>query len=457
MSKPSAERYMIDLQPANLSRTIAKLAAPAILENLLVTAVFFADALLIGWLKDDVALAAVGLGGTVMFVANGLFQAMAVGAIALVARFCGERDLARAEHVAAQALLLGFLFSGLLMALVIPLADPLLVLLGAEPDVVREGARYIRIVMSTSLLSFPMMVANGIMRGAGDTFTPMWITLAMNVWNVAAAVLLVFGPGPFPEMRLVGAGWAAASARAIGGVLALAVLFSGRTALRVRPASLLRWDGALVWRILRLALPNLGESLISRAGYLAFISIVTRLGTVPLAAHQVALRVESISFMPGWGLSVSAATLAGQYLGAGDEDMADRAIRRNLLWAVVLMGSVGGFFALFGRSIVTIFGSTPEVLDLAGMAVRIAAVEQPFLGAQMVLAGGLRGAGDTHTPMWVTLFGVAFLRVAVVYLFAVALGWGLAGVWWGTAVDWAGRSMLIWWFFRRGKWKALRV
>lgn len=457
MTEPIIDRHTIDLRPEQLTRTMVRLAGPAILENLLVTAVFFADALLIGWLRDDVALAAVGLGGTIMFVVNGLFQAMAVGAIAMVARSCGQRDFDQAEQVAAQALLLGFLFSALLMALLIPLADPILDLLGAEEAVIREGGRYIRIVMSTSLLGLPMMVANGIMRGAGDTSTPMWVTLVMNVWNVGAAVLLIFGMGPFPQMRLAGAGWAAASARALGGILALAALFTGRAVLRVGPSALWQWDGVLVWRIIRLALPNLGESLISRAGYLAFISIVTRLGTVSLAAHQIAIRVESLSFMPGWGLSVAAATLAGQALGADDEDMAELSIRRTLLWAIALMGGIGILFALFGRKIVTVFGSTPEVLDLAGLAVCIAAAEQPFLGAQMVLAGGLRGAGDTLTPMLVTLFGVAFIRVAVVYLFAVAFDWGLAGVWWGTAVDWAGRSVLIWLFFRWGRWKKRRI
>lgn len=85
------------------------------------------------------------------------------------------------------------------------------------------------------------------------------------------------------------------------------------------------------------------------------------------------------------------------------------------------------------------------------------AAELPFLSAEMVLAGGLRGAGDTRTPMWVTLAGTALLRLTVVYLFVVAWGWGLAGVWWGTAVDWAGRTLLIWVLFRRGKWKQVRV
>jgi putative MATE family efflux protein len=343
------------------------------------------------------------------------------------------------------------------MVLLMFLVDDFLALLGASAGVVAAGTMYLRLVLSTSLLSFPLMVANGIMRGAGDTRTPMWLTLVMNVWNVAAALVLVFGWGPVPAMGLAGAGLATASARALGGVLALVVLFSGKTVLRVRPAALFRWDGALLGRLVRVALPNLGETAVSRLGYTLFMSMVTGLGTATLAAHQIALRVESLSFMPGWGLSVAAATLAGQALGARDPDLAESAIRRTLLLALGLAGTIGVFFALFGRPLVTIFGSTPEVLDPAGIAVRISAAELPFLSAEMVLAGALRGAGDTRTPLYVTIIGTVFLRLAVVYLFVVVLGWGLAGVWWGTALDWAGRTALIWVLFRRGGWKKVRV
>lgn len=451
------EKRLLDLRPEKLTRTVVTLAAPAVMENLLVTAVFFADTLFIGWLRDDVALAAVGLGSTVMFAANGLFEALAVSATALVARSWGEGDFQEAGRVAGQSLALSLLLSAVLMALLMPLVEGFLFLLGAESAVAQAGGLYLRLILSTSFLSFPLMVANGILRGAGDTRTPMWLTLAMNVWNVGAAAILVFGLGPIPVLGLAGAGIATASARALGGGLGLLVLFRGWSVVQVRPAALARWDGRLIWRIVRLGLPNLGETIISRLGYLAFMSIVTRLGTVPLAAHQLALRVESLSFMPGWGLSVAAATLAGQALGAGSPEVAETGIRRTLLMALGLTGAIGVLYAVLGPQIVTIFGSTPEVLEQAGLAVRIAAAEQPFLAAQMVLAGGLRGAGDTRTPMWVSLFGVACLRLVVVYLFAVVLGWGLAGVWWGTAVDWAGRSALIWTLFRRGRWKRVRV
>lgn len=447
----------LDLRPERLTHTIVRLAAPAVVENLLVMAVFLADTLLIGWLRDDVALAAIGLGSTLMFVANGLFEALAVSGVALVARACGERDWDRAARAGGQALLLAGWVSLATMGLFFAFTPVLFRWMGAEAAVVEQGSRYIRILMTTALLSFPMMVANGTMRGAGDTRTPMWITLVMNVWNVLAAGVLIFGLGPFPALGLAGAGWATASARAIGGMLALAALFSGRTALRFQARALWPPDTGLLLRLIRVALPNLGEAIVSRLGYALFMRMVSGLGTVALAAHQIALRVESLSFMPGWGLSVAAATLAGQALGAGDAELAEGGIRRTLGMALSLMGSIAAAFALLGPWIVKAFGATAEVLALAGVAVRIAAAEQPSIAVQMVLAGGLRGSGDTRTPMWVTLVGTVLFRLAVVYLFVEVLDWGLAGVWWGTAVDWAGRAVLIWALFRRGHWKRIRV
>ncbi|MBC7249345.1 MAG: MATE family efflux transporter [Anaerolineae bacterium] len=445
------------LTRAALNRDIVQLAVPAVLENLLVTMVFFADTLLIGWLKDPTSLAAVGLSSTFMWIATGLFQAIAVGATALVARAWGARQFEEARNIGAQAILLGLVLGGVVMVVMYPLADDFLVLMGGEPEVVSQGSLYLRLILLTSVFSFPQMVVSGIMRGAGDTRRPMQITLLMNVWNVFAAYALIFGPGPLPAWRLAGAGVATSSARMLSGCLALFCIFSGRTVIRVPLRYLLHWDWRTAWRILRLSLPNVGETLIARTGHTLFYRIISALGTASLAAHQIAVRVESLSFMPGWGLTTAATTLVGQALGAGKEDLAEESIRRTLRFALGMMGAIGVVLGLFGRQLVVIFGATPEVLDLAGLAVRLAALEQPGIAMQMVIAGSLRGAGDTRTPMLVTLVGVLFFRVAVVYLFAIVLGWGLAGVWLGTAVDWTGRAVLMYSLFRRGTWKATRV
>jgi putative MATE family efflux protein len=445
------------VHPEGLNRVIFALAIPAIVENLLTTIVLFANTIFIGWLHDDAALAAVGLSNRFLWIANGLFRAVAVATTAMVAHFLGKKDVETAKRTAAQSLSVGVLAAMVATVIGIPLSDYLLMFMGAESEVVRLGGLYMKIILATSVLSFPMFVAGGVMRGAGDTRTPMVISLATNVWNVVVGYLLIFGPGPLRELGLVGAALATSTARALGGCLALGVLFTGRTVLRVKPRRLLSWDGHLARRIVHLALPNAGEQAVGRLGSILFMRILTALGTVALAAHQVAEQVESLSFMAGSGFTVVATTLVGQSLGASREDMAELSIRRTLMFACGVMGAMAACFALFGQQMVVIFGASPEVLNLAGRALQIGALEQVPLAIHMVLAGGLQGAGDTRTPMYVTMFGVLFFRVAVVYLFAITLGWGLAGVWLGTSVDWIGRAALMVMLFRRGRWKNVRV
>ena len=144
-------------------------------------------------------------------------------------------------------------------------------------------------------------------------------------------------------------------------------------------------------------------------------------------------------------------------MGARDPKLAEDAVKRTLVFSLIFNGLLGAVFVFFARPIVSVFGSTPEILLLAAGALVIAAAELPGLGIEMILAGGLRGAGDTRTPMIVTLVGVLLFRLSLVYLLAIQWGWGLAGVWWGTAIDWTMRALLLWIFFVRGRWKTIRM
>jgi putative MATE family efflux protein len=459
-ARPAANtrpRPGLELSPARLDHNILELALPAVAENLLVSMVFFADTFLIGWLRNPYALAAVGLSGVLMQVIQALFQAMSFSATSLVAQLCGAQEEERAARVAAQAVSLGLIFS---ILVIIPLwifAPTFFRLMGAEAETLRLGTLYIRLLLLTSWSGYTLSVLTGIMRGSGDTRTPMYITGIMNVWNVIAAATLIFGLGPFPSLGVAGAGIATASARLLGGLLGMAVLMRARTRLRIRPGDLLRWDGRIVRTLVRLSLPTAGEAAVRQTGSLLFTRIVSALGTVALAGHQIALNVESLSFMPGAGLSVAGTTLVGQSLGAGQVDLAEKSVQRVLRFAMILMGIVGIIFALFGVAIARLFGSTPEVVLAAGAAVRIGALEQIPIAVQMTLGGCLRGAGDMKSPMYTTFLGVLLFRVPVVYLFAIVFHWGLNGVWLATAIDWTGRMAILYWLYRRGRWKKIRL
>jgi putative MATE family efflux protein len=352
---------------------------------------------------------------------------------------------------------MALLVAVLVIALGMVAADEAMALMGLEPEVARQGALYMRLILSTSFLAFPLTVINGILRGSGDTRTPMWITAVMNVFNVVAAYGLIFGPGPLPAWGVAGAGVATALARALGGGLAFGVILGGRSTIRVSLRQVWPLNRELLGQMLRLSGPAAVDAVVLRSGSLLFQRIIAALGTVALAAHRIAVNVESLSFMPGWGMSVATSTLVGQSLGARKPELAEASVRRGLALSGALMSGLGVLFVLFGRPIASLFGSTPEVLNLAGVAVQIAALEQPALAAQFVLAGSLKGAGDTRSPLYVSLVGVTLFRVPVVYLLAIGLGWGLAGVWLGTAMDWAARAATSYALYRRGRWKQVEL
>jgi putative MATE family efflux protein len=458
LSVATEQLQTIDLRVKRLTRTILKLSIPSVMESMLTTLVYLVDAALIGWLNDPVALAAVGLSGTLMWATDGLFAAISISASAMVARFWGGEDFEAARRVAGQSLILSVLVALVLMALLIPASRFFLQVMGGEPEVVRRGTEYIRILLATSLVSYTLSVANSIMRATGDTRKPMAITGIMNVWNVVAAYVLIFGLGPVPRLELRGAALATSSARALGGLIALGVLFSSQTPIHLQLKHLRRFDGGILWRIVRISLPSLGETVVSRLGFILFMRIVSALGTIALAAHQLALRIESLGYMPGWGLATATAALVGQALGARKADVAEQGIRRTLLMGNGVMALLGGLFVALGPAIVRLFGvQNADLARMATTAIRISALELFGLCSLMVMAGCLRGAGDTRTPMTVTLAGTLLFRVPTTYLFAITLGAGLRGVWLATAVDWSMRALIMFFLYVRGGWKAVTV
>ncbi|HHT9132802.1 MAG TPA: MATE family efflux transporter, partial [Candidatus Tripitaka californicus] len=156
-------------------------------------------------------------------------------------------------------------------------------------------------------------------------------------------------------------------------------------------------------------------------------------------------------------LGMSTATLVGQSLGAKKEDLARLSMKRNCLFALLLMCTFGVIFLIMPRQLGMIFGPEEEVLRLSSLCVMISAIEQPALAIYMVYAGGLRGAGDTMSPMLITIVGTLFFHLPMAYIFGIVMGWGLAGRWFGAALDWIGRAIAVYILFRRGRWRRLKM
>lgn len=329
--------------------------------------------------------------------------------------------------------------------------------MSAESHVAALGTNYLRIVGGFLIFRLIILACSGVLRGAGDTKTPMKVTLIINCINILFNWLLIFGIGPFPKLGVSGVAWATSLAYTVGTCLLLTKLFAGKCILHIRIHHFARIHIESLQRIFRISVPAAIDAFLTQMGFLFFTKIVTILGTASLAAHQIAVRIESISFMPGFALAVSTATLVGQSLGAKNVDLALLSMRRSCYFALSLMGFFALIFLLFPEQMAMIFKPESRVLSLAVACIMIAAIEQPALAIYMVYAGGLRGAGDTISPMIVTIAGTLCLHVPLAYLFGITLQWGLAGVWFGAAVDWIIRAIAIYILYKRGRWRRVTV
>jgi putative MATE family efflux protein len=285
----------------------------------------------------------------------------------------------------------------------------------------------------------------------------MLITLVMNCVNILFNWLLIFGIWIFPRMEVAGAAWATSIAYTIGASLIIYRLLSSKSILTISLKNIVDVNMSIIKRILRISLPATLDASLTQMGYLFFIKIVAMLGTVSLAAHQIAIRIEALSFMPGFALAVATTTIVGQSLGANKPDLAMLSMRKNCQIALALMGFFAIIFLVFAKPMASVFHPEQDVLALSAYCVMIAAIEQPALAIYMVYAGGLRGAGDTLSPMIVTIVGTLCFHLPVAYVFGIVLEWGLAGIWFGAALAWILRAIAVYILFRKGRWRTIKI
>jgi putative MATE family efflux protein len=443
----------LNLRLRDLNKTLAMLAFPSIIENSLYSLVFFSDTLIVGWLRNENFLAAAALAGIMMFLFNAPFIALSLAATSIVSRSWGENAHETARKHAGCAMTIGFAMAVVMLAAGWPFARQIVALFGASEQVAPAGGDYLRILLFSCLGGLPMMVCNGMLRGIGDTFRPMLITGMMNVVNIIVSIMLAFGIFA-PKLGFYGVAWGTVIARSAGIFFSMAFLIR-QTGLGLRWEHFFRLRVNIVRRIWYLAMPAFAERGLNSLCYMFFMRLVALLGTTMLAAHNIAMQVESLAFMPTWGLAVAATTITGQSIGAGRRRVAKIAVRRILIAAGVLTVTLGICFVFLGPYIALIFKATDPVVQLAGFAIRLSAIELPFLAITFIFIGALRGAGDTKSPLYVSVASMVIFRLGGVYLLCHIFGWGIAGIWLATAADWMARSLGLGWFFKREAWTLL--
>ena len=444
-----------DWVSGSILRNLLTLSWPMIIANVVNMAGPTVDMIWVGRL-GSAAIAAVGVSGIAVMLAQSSLMGLFTGMRAMIARFVGAHDEEQANHVAQQAIVIGAISSVVLATIGIFLSENILELIGVEQEVIAEGAGYMRIqFVGMTAMAFRTM-AEGVMQASGDSSTPMKIAVGFRLVHVVLAPVLIFGWWIFPKMGVNGAAITNVISQSLGTVLAFWFLMTGRSRLKLTLKNF-HLDMATIWRIVRIGIPASIMGMEQNLRGFIFIRFMAPFGTMAMAAHTLLSRIEMILFMPAFGLGMAAGVLTGQNLGANQPDRAAKSgwTAAAIVEGFVIIACIA--LLLWAEVAVRAFTSDPELIKISAMFIRIAVAGYVTMGLAAVFQQCIVSAGDTILPMVFNLISGWLIQLPLAYFLPKAGDLGVYGVRWSLVIPMVLGTIVYTVYFRMGKWKLKTV
>ncbi len=439
-----------------------KLTVPVFLELLISSLFGMVDMMMVGNSGapsiTTPSIAATGITNQVMLIGIAMAQAMSTGGTAMISRYYGAGEPGKIPNVVKHVI---FLMVGIL---IIPFllinqiySRELMTFIGAEKETIAIGLNYFKIVTFGFSFQAINLAIFASMRGVGDTKTPMVLNVAVNLLNVFGNYILIFGKLGLPKLGVTGAGISTCISQVVAFIVLVIMLSNKDHLVKLDLAKGFKFNKTILNNLLKVGGPAALEQVGFRLGVVMFIKIISGLGTVAYATHQIASNIISLSFAPGQAFGIAASTLVGRSLGENRIDKAENFIIDSNRLA--LMSSV--FFALifyfFGPSLVGFYTEDQNIINMSGNVMKVIALIQPFQASAFAISGGLRGAGDTISTLIVTIIGVFVIRLSAAYVFINIIHLGVVGAWLAMLLDqiirWIGISLR----YKTGKWKEIKL
>ncbi len=432
-------------------KSVWRLAWPAVTSMFFETFLSITDAFWVGKLGAP-EMAAVTSSMFPIWTIFSMLTIIPIGVVAIISRAVGAGRTSEVGRTARQSLLFAIWIGIAFSILGFVIAPALFKLMGTEEIVTQLGVNYLRIFFVGVIFFFINDTFSGIFRAVGDAKAHLIGYSAAIIINVILDPLLIFGVGPFPRWGTSGASVATIIAAACGTIVFLRMIARGRLPYPIRFRFLEKLDFRLIGAIVRIGFPPAIAGITFSVVYIFINRIVADFGTISIAALMIGNRMESLSYLTCFGFSMAASTLVGQNLGAGNPSRAARSA-----WAALGISAAATFvisilFLAIPRQLSTFFINDEQVIIIAIDYLRILALSQMFMAAEIVLEGAFAGAGNTIPPMAVSIPG-SVARLPLAYYLAFIVGMGINGIWWTlTITTWIKAIIIIYWFWR-GRWK----
>lgn len=441
------------IENRKLIKNIFQITLPAVFDLLAQTLIMALDMKMVSSLGPS-AISSVGVGTAGMYALIPALIAVATGTTALLSRAYGADNKLDGKKAFAQSFFIAVPLGIILTIIFLLFSEQIINLVGNAKDMNLSDAI---LYQNMTVIGFPFLGVSiatfYAFRAMGENKIPMIGNTLALVLKIILNFLLVY----LFKWGIFGAALSTTLTRLFSAIFSIYLVFWSKKNWISLELKDLKFDYFTSKRILKVGIPAAVEQLGLRIGMLIFEMMVISLGNLSYAAHKIALTAESISFNLGFAFSFAASALVGQELGKGSSQKALKDGYICTIIAMIVMSTFGLLFFIMPQFLVSLFTNDKDVIELSTMALKIVSICQPFSGASMVLAGALRGAGDTKSVLQITYLGIFLIRIPITYLFLDVLNFGLAGAWIVMTIDLVIRSSLAFYIFRRGKWKYLQV
>lgn len=441
---------MKDLTIGKESKLILQFATPMLLGNVFQQLYNVVDSIVIGNFLGKEALAAVGASFPFIFLLISLIIGIASGSTIIIAQYFGAKNIDKVKRTIDTLYIFLFFASIAISIIGISFSGPIFRLIELPEEVIPQAIIYMNIYIGGIIFAFGFNGTAAILRGLGDSKTPLYFLIVSTIANIGLDLLFVI------VFKWGIAGVAIATVISQAGAFITAILYLNRTHDIVRLSTWrLGFDREIFRQSIRIGLPSgLQQSFVS-IGMLALFRIVNIFGTSAAAAYTIVLRIDSFASLPAMNFAAALATFVGQNIGANKSSRVKKGMQATAAMTAIISLVVSALAIIFRRGLIMLFTKDMEVVAIGEEYLLIVGSFYIFFSTMFVVHGVLRGAGDTLVPMFITLFALWIVRIPLSYYLSTRIG--ITGIWWGIPIAWFTGMILAYAYYKTGKWKTKSV
>ena len=437
---------MKNLTEGSPGKLIFKFVLPMLIGNVFQQGSLLIDRMFVGHYVGKTALAATGAAMPVIFLLIALIIGITIGGTIVTSQYFGAQDKEQLKKTVDTMLIFLFFASLFISCIGIIFSEKIFLLMNLKPDVVPQATLFMRIYFSGMILMFGLQGVSGLLRGMGDSKTPLYFLMIASISTIILDIILIV----ILRVGIKGAAISEITGSGIAFFIAVWYLNKNHEIIKISFKHLI-FDKDIFIKIVKIGLPmGLQQSFVG-LGMAFLVGIVNRFGTSSVAAYSAASQIDSFAALPAMNFSMALATYVGQNIGANKLHR----VKQGLFATWLMTSSVSVFFSIvawfFGKDLMHIFTSDPEVIRIGANYLVIVCSFYILFSTMFTFAGVFRGAGDTLIPMFITLFSLWVIRIPVSYFVSFKLG--INGVWWGIPIAWFCGFMFSILYYLKGNWK----